>query len=165
MVRRTYSFFAFFFCMAALCGSCGALLAQTGNTLTVRMLDGKTGKLIAATGFLVRVDHETADHADWVVINENGTGKLTLPGGASLLLILGTYDSSMETFVNCDSLGRKNPVEHWYPVTDILTTGVVAPNGCERPSAAAKLMPHPKPGEFVFFVRKQNWRETMRVDY
>ena len=60
---------------------CGCLFAQSEKTITIRMLDGKTGKPIEASGFLVRVDHEQTVHADWVVQNEDGTGKLTLPRG------------------------------------------------------------------------------------
>jgi hypothetical protein len=151
------------FCIAVFCGS---LLAQTGKIITVRMLDGKTGRLIATSNFMVRIDHQRQFHADWGVQNEDGSGKLTLPAGASLLSIQATYDSSELFYVNCDSASQKvNPIEHWYSVDAILTTGVVAPNSCVRSSEAAKLAPHVKPGEFVFFVRKRNWREEFKDDY
>jgi hypothetical protein len=156
---------------------CGLLCAQTGKTITVRMLDGKTGKLIIASNFLVRVDHEPTVHADWVVQNEDGTGKLTLPKIASLLSIQATYDSSMMIYVNCDTAGEDaNPAGLWYSIAEILTSGVAAPNNCVKPAEAAKLKvlnklkpvakpaPVAKPGEFVFYVRKQNWREHMRED-
>jgi hypothetical protein len=143
----------------------GLLCAQTGKTITLRMLDGKTGKLITTTTFLVRVDHEPAVHADWVAPNEDGTGKLTVPKSASLLSIRGTYDSSMVIYVNCDSAGEKmNRIDRWYSIAEILNLGVAAPNSCVKPAEAAKLKPAAKPGEFVFFVRKQNWREQMQED-
>jgi hypothetical protein len=168
MLRLTHRAFTLLVCMAAFCG---LLCAQTGKTITVRMLDGKTGKLITASNFLVRVDHEPTVHADWVVQNEDGTGKLTLPRSASLLSIQATYQSSMAIYVNCDSASEKeNPVGRWYSIAEILSLGVTAPNGCVKPAEDAKLKPlaiptpAAKPGEFVFFVRKQNWREQMQED-
>jgi hypothetical protein len=109
---------------------CGCLCAQTQKTVTVRMLDGKTGKLIETSNFLVRIDHEQTDHANLVVQNEDGTGKLTVPGAAAVFSIHATYDSAMYIYINCDSAtGKENPSDHWYKVSEILTSGVVAPNG------------------------------------
>ncbi len=162
MFRLTHRVLNLLVCMAAFGG---LLCAQTGKTITLRMLDGKTGKLITTTTFLVRVDHEPAVHADWVAPNEDGTGKLTVPKSASLLSIRGTYDSSMVIYVNCDSAGEKmNRIDRWYSIAEILNLGVAAPNSCVKPAEAAKLKPAAKPGEFVFFVRKQNWREQMQED-
>lgn len=172
MVRWTYRDVTLLFCAAVFCGS---LLAQTGKTITLRMLDGKTGKLIATSYFLVTVDHEKAAHADWVVQNEDGTGKLTLPKDASVLSIQATYDSAMSIYVNCDSAeGDKDPTAHWYSVAQILASGVVAPNGCVKPRESPKFMtaikrkeaekpkPVAKPGEFVFYVRERNLWENAR---
>ncbi|MGA2887355.1 MAG: hypothetical protein ABSE51_04835 [Terracidiphilus sp.] len=149
--------------MAALCG---ALSAQT-KTITIRMLDGRTGKLIATSGFLVRIDHQQTVHANWTTQNEDGTNKLTLPESASAFSIQGTYESSTELYVNCDSLTIKGaePIDRWYTIPEILTSGVVAPNGCGKLKETAKLRPAPKPGEFIFFVRKTSWKEQMNQDY
>jgi hypothetical protein len=145
--------------MAAVCGT---LLtpterAQTGKTITIRILEGKTARPIAVSNFLVRINHQKTLHGDWVRLNENGSGKLTVPGDADVVSIHATYDSSMQMYVNCDSMQEKrNPQEQWYAVSTILASGVVAPNGCSRMTETAQ------PGEFVFFVRKQSWREQMR---
>ena len=160
MLRRTLRGIALLFCMTAVCGG---LFAQLEKTIIVRMLDGKTGRPVDASGFQVRVDHEQAFHANWVVHNEDGTGKLIVPKGASLIAIQGTYDNSMLVYVNCDSAAEKeNPVDHWYAISEILTLGVVAPNGCGKPSDAAKVKPIAKPGEFVFLVRRMTSREQWR---
>jgi hypothetical protein len=153
MVRRTYCILALFVCIAALCGT---VRAQAVKPIIIKMLDGRTGKLVATTGFMVRINHEETVHANWVVQNEDGTGTLTLPLDASILTIQGTYDSSMEVYLNCDAGAKTETSDHWYTVSDILATGVVAPNGCGKQKAAAK------PGEFVFYVRRQNWRELMK---
>lgn len=161
MLRRIHRGLTLLFCVAALCG---CLLAQSETkTITIRMLDGKTGKPIEATGFLVRVDHEQTVHADWVKQSEDGTSKLTLPTSATLVSIRGTYDSSTEIFVNCDSASeKKNPVDRWYAISEIVSSGVVAPNSCRKLSEAAKLKSAVKPGEFVFMVRYVTAREQLR---
>src|SRR5208337_5630169 len=97
-------------------------------------------------------------HANWVRQNEDGTGRLTVPQDASLLAAQATYDNTMQIYVNCDSSKEKDPVARWYAVSDILTTGIVAPTGCSQRTAVAK------PGEFVFFVRRRNWVEQMKQD-
>ncbi len=154
MVRRTYCILALFACVAAFSIP---LRAQAVKTITLKMLDGRTGKPVATTGFMVRVNHEETVHANWVVQNEDGTGTLTLPADAAVFTIQGAYDSSMEVYVNCDTVGGKaKAIDQWYAVSDILNAGVVAPNGCGKQKAATK------PGEFVFYVRRQSWRELMK---
>jgi hypothetical protein len=145
--------------MAAVCGAWFTPTehAQTGKTITIRILDSKTARPIVPSNFLVRINHQPALHGEWVRVNENGSGKLTVPGDADVVSIHATYDSSMQMYVNCDSMQEKqNPQEHWYAVSAILTEGVVAPNGCSKMTETAQ------PGEFVFFVRRQTWREQMR---
>ena len=165
MIRRTRRALLLLLCMAAFCGS---VYAQTEKTVTVRMLDGRTGKLIATSGFLVRVNHEKTVHADWVSQNEDGTGKLTVPQDATELSIRATYDSTTLIYANCDadkdrgSSDRAPSLDRLYKVSDILALGVVAPNGCGEKKVPEKLQVVAKPGEFVFFVRKLNAREQFR---
>ena len=157
MLLRAFRGIKVLLCMAAFCG---CLLAQTEKTITIRILDGKTGQLMATSGFQVRVDHEKTIHADWVVENEDGTGKLIAPQGASLLSIRGVYDNSIHLYINCDSAADKtHPVDRWYAISEILASGVVAPNRCGKPGSIAKFKPTAKPGEFVFMVRRMNSRE------
>jgi hypothetical protein len=162
MAQWTHRGIALLFCMAVCCGCLGA---QTAKTVTIRMLNGKTGKLIATSHYLVRINHEQTVHGDWVVQNEDGTGKLTVPSGASVFSIQATYESALYIYFNCDSAtGKENPGQHWYGLSEILTSGVVAPNGCRSPKDAAKFKPIAKPGEFVFFVRELSAREQLVED-
>jgi hypothetical protein len=157
MIRRTHGALLLLVCMAA---SCGFLQAQTNKTITIRMLDGRTGKILETSNVLIRINRQETVHADWVKQNEDGTGKLTLPPDATVLTAHATYDTTMQIYVNCDSVKDKvAAAEHWYTVSEILTSGMVAPNGCSKRTAVAK------PGEFVFFVRPNNWREVMKQDY
>ncbi len=149
-------------CAAALCASVGAQTA----TITIRMLDGKSGKLISTSNYLVSVDHNPAVHADWVTLNEDGSGKLTVPRTALQLQIQGTYDSAEQIYLSCDAAGEKDKAAaHWYGIAAILATGIVAPNGCVKPREAAKLKIAAKPGEFIFYVRKRNMLEQAKDDF
>jgi hypothetical protein len=151
--------------MAALSG---LLCAQTQKTITLRMMDGKTGRLIATSNFLVRIDHQETDHANWATMNEDGTGKLIVPGNASLLSIHASYDGSTSLYVNCDAnkdTKGRNPgpiLDRWYSVSEILANGIVAPNDCVGKKVPEKLQLFAKPGEFVFFVRRMSSMEQFR---
>ena len=147
---------------AMLCGLgfCGVLQAQSAKTITLRILDGKTGLSVTPDNFLVRINHEQTEHVDWTTQNGDGSVVLKLPAGATVVAVRATYDRSMEYYVNCDAVGEGNAPElHWYPVGDVLRSGLVTPNGCVKPKAAERLRVTAKPGEYVFFVRKIGWRD------
>jgi hypothetical protein len=166
MIRRAFPGILFLLGVSAMCSSLsGSLAAQTEKTITVRMLDSRTGRLIATSDYLVRFDHEKTGRGNLVTKNEDGTGTLTVPGNATVLSIRATYESNTLTYANCDaskdvgSSEHAPSLDHWYKISDILTMGVVAPNGCAGKKVPDKLQVVAKPGEFVFFVRKLNARE------
>jgi hypothetical protein len=144
---------------------CAALLApaghaQTWKTITIRILDSKTARPVVPTNFLVRINHQQTIHANWVTLNENRTATLAVPADATVVTIQATYDSAMQVFFNCDAaLDKENPQPHWYPVSTILASGVVAPNGCSKMKETAQ------PGEFIFFVRRASFRERTQDDF
>ena len=112
-------------------------------------MDSKTTRPIGVSNFLVRINHQQTIHANWVTQNEDHSAKLTVPADATVVSIQATFDSAMQIFVNCDIVQKKqDPQAQWYPVSKILTSGVVAPNGCSKMKETAQ------PGEFIFFVRK-----------
>lgn len=140
-----------FVCVTAFCVS---LHAQTVNTIHIRLLDGKTGLPVAPSNFLVKVDHHDTVHNEWVHMYDDGTVIVTVPAGAKEFSVKATYDASMETYINCDAAKESDRERDiWYPISEILKAGVVAPNECSKTHYTAK------PGEFVFFVRKRNWRD------
>jgi hypothetical protein len=135
---------------------CACLHAQTANTISVRVLDGKTGLPVKASNFLVRVDHRDTVHNEWVKINDDGTVVVTLPAEAKELSVKATYDMGMTTYINCDAAKETDKERNiWYPVSLILRNGVVAPDECGKTDFEAK------PGEFVFFVRKRDWHDRL----
>jgi hypothetical protein len=143
-------------------GLCSSLFAQDTKSITVRVLDGKTGHPIAPTGFQVRIDHLKAVHGDWVKQNEDGSGDVTLPLDAAAITMHFSYENNMTVYVNCDVEKQKDMIgDLWYSVLDILEKGIVVPNACADAKHAAKIkMPEPKPGEIVYFVRQRNWKEV-----
>jgi len=165
MMQRTYRAIVLLSCAAALCGS---VCASAQQTITVKMLDSRTGKLIVTKDFLVRINNESALHTDWIKSNEDGTGKLTVPNDAALISIRATYAETTSFYINCDASKDSGASDHdasmdrWYKVSDILALGVVAPNGCGGKKVPEKLQVVAKPGEFVFFVRKRNALEQFQ---
>jgi hypothetical protein len=163
-IRETVTAFAIFACgllacLAAFNRPLHAQAAQTGKTISIRMYDARTGRQLDPNNFVVRLDHQDEIHNESLHIDDEGTGRITVPASASFLSVQGTFDNSMEIYFNCDAGKEKIEAKlHWYSVSDILSTGVVAPNECfngkyERPRIEAK------PGEFLFYVRSRNWRD------
>jgi len=152
----TRTFLAFSFATTL----CFLLHAQTASTITILMLDGKTGKPLVPSNFIVRFDHRNQVHNDSIVIDDEGVARVLIPPDAKYLSVQGTYSSSMEIYVNCDAAMEKDvSTIHWYSVPDILASGVAMPNECYKGKYVEATRIIPKPGMFVFFVRKNNWHE------
>jgi hypothetical protein len=129
--------------------------APAGTVLTIRMFDGHTARALMPNNLLVRLDHKDDIHSETLHIDDQGIGTVTVPAGASFLSVQGTYNDGMEIYVNCDSGMEKNlSARHWYPIADILSTGVIAPNECDKGKFERNPRIPLKPGEFDFFVHK-----------
>jgi hypothetical protein len=161
-IFRTLAVSAF---LPALCGALPAPSSDAPRVITLRMIDGHTGRPIATSDFIVRINHQKAPHNNWIEENEDGTAKVTLPADAETISIHATYDSTIQTYVNCDSIAARSsakqpaPLDHWYSIADILSLGTVAPNNCIGKKVPDKLQVVAEPGQFVFFVRKLNPKE------
>ncbi|HEV2487430.1 MAG TPA: hypothetical protein VGT08_18035 [Terracidiphilus sp.] len=143
---------------AALCGS---LHAQTGQTISILMLDGKTGKPIVPDNYIVRFDHLNAIHNEALQLNDDGSGKVAIPANASFFSVQGTYHNSLDIYINCDAgMEKDTSTLHWYPISVILSSGVAGPNECYKSKYAEATRVTAKPGEFIFFVRETSWRES-----
>jgi len=155
-IKEATSIFSLVVCIAM---SCGTLYAQTNQTITIQMLDSKTGRPITTSEFQVWANHDTSrDHIQWVRPDKDGAGELTLAHDTDVIRVLAQYGPAQWPYVNCD--GSKDRAakafDHWYPVSEILNSGVAAPNHCSSRKAIAK------PGEFIFFVRPMNFWEKFR---
>ena len=135
---------------------CAGLNAQSPTSISIRLLDGKTGLPVKASNFLVRVDHNDTVHPEWVKINDDGSVFVALPADAKDISIKATYSMGMDTYVNCDAAKESDKERNiWYSIATILSSGIVAPDEC------AKTAFKPKPGEFLFFVRKRSWHDNL----
>jgi hypothetical protein len=144
----------FFFASLAVMGAHAS--AQNGRTITIRMLDSKTGKVIPPTKFQVTVNTTKVSSVEAVFPDKDGIGQLVVQNDAVQLSIQALYEPHDRIFVNCDQV--KDTIffqNHWYGIAEIFSTGTVVPNKCSKMKSSAK------PGEFVFFVRPMNWYERM----
>ncbi|MGO8932504.1 MAG: hypothetical protein ACLPLZ_10140 [Terracidiphilus sp.] len=142
--------------LAIMAAFCVALNAQAVQTISIRLLDGKTGLPVKASNILVRVDHNETVHPDWVKINDDGTVVVTLPADTKEISLKATYGMGMDTYINCDAAKESDKERNvWYSITTILNAGIVAPDECARTAFKAK------PGEFTFFVRKRAWHDSL----
>jgi hypothetical protein len=134
-----------------------SLRAQANKTITIVMLNGKTGKPIIPDNFVIRFNELNAIRNETLVLNDDGTGKVTLPAGVTQLSVQGTYHGSMDIYINCDAgMEKDTSTLHWYSIADILTSGVAAPNECYKGKYAnPSITAHP--GQFIFFVREIGW--------
>jgi hypothetical protein len=157
MNRQANRALVLFACM----GAYTALVqAQTAKIIVIKVRDGKTGKAVTPSNIQVRFNHQSEAHGSWVDQKDDGTIEVKLPEDAKVISVRETYLDSTEYFVNCDMAKQKDgPPESWYPVTDILASGLAIPNDCAKPKDLDKVKPDPKPGELVLFVRKRNWKE------
>ena len=133
----------------------GVVTAQTDRKVTITMLDSKTGQPIVTSELEVR----TKNSLGFIEVkpNKNGIGELNMPADVSVIAVHAQDGWGGWFFMNCDAnKDRGSSSDHWYSVFEILATGVVAPNSCNRRQAAAK------PGEFAFFVRRATFWEKMR---
>lgn len=129
------------------------------KTITITMLDGKTGKPMVPDNYIVRFNHLNAIHSELLKLNDDGTGIVSVPDNATFISVQGTYRGSMEIYVNCDAgMEKDTSTLHWYSIAEIESTGVTAANECYKGKYANPAITS-KPGQFTFFVREGNWRE------
>ena len=134
--------------------------AQKSTTITIRVLDGKTGTKVDASNVLVQFDHRKDVDSFWRHENDDGSLEVAVPPGAREISVHATYDNAMEFYIDCDVAKQKNTsMESWYPLADILKSGIVMPNDCVKEKQADKIHIDAKPGEFDVYVRRRNWRE------
>jgi hypothetical protein len=141
---------------------CGPLFAQSERTIKMIMLDSKTGQPITTSEIDVRIRVPAISSQTkgvppvYVRPDKDGVGMANLPATASDIRVSASYGAANWSFVNCDSLKDRGSVkEHWYAISEILATGIAAPNFCSKRTITVK------PGEFVFFVRPMTFWEKM----
>jgi len=133
--------------------ACGIASAQSGQTLSIRAFDSKSGLPIVRDGleFEVFVDHNLY-HLIPVKQDKDGVGRISLSAAVKEVNIF-IANGKDGLYVNCDLEKHISMPTRWYPISEIVLTGIAAPNGCSKRKAT------PRPGEFDFFVRPPTFWE------
>jgi hypothetical protein len=139
----------------------GFLSAQTKKTITIRILDSKTGNPITISEFQIFIKNPIRGTNEYIRSNRDGVRELDIKDETDVIRIYAP--NPPWAYVSCDCV-KDNPVvdsiyySHWYSIAEILKAGIVAPNRCHRKKAVAK------PGEIVFFVRPLTFLEKFHTD-
>ena len=151
--------------VAALCATliCAQQSQKQPRILTVIMVDGKTGKTMIPDNFVIRFNRLDAIRNETLTLNDDVSGKVRLPADAKLISVQGAYHNNIDLYINCDAGMEKDASTlHWYPITDILSNGLSAPNECYKGKYAKTVAIPPAPGEFIFYVREPTWRDSLQ---
>ena len=131
--------------------NCVSAVAQSPRSITIKMLNSQTGQTISTSEFQIWIGESVAEARTGrnpdqrVKPNKDGIGEATFKSGAEVITVH-AQDRTTWGYVNCDAVktfGWRG--EQWYSITQIMESGIAAPNHCNRKKALAK------PGEFVFF--------------
>lgn len=135
--------------------------AQTGRSVTVRVLNAKTGRPLKGVGVFLVDSNRTAGKADPAAGAPHGLS--SSDGAVALRLpvptpekILVWYSGGQCGLAQC-SYNNGAP----FSTADILKTGVVAPNGCLK----GRNTPYSvvaKPGEIVIFGAPLSWWDCVK---
>jgi hypothetical protein len=149
-------------CLAALASFSLAVPAQQARPvdriITIIMADGKTGKTIIPDNYVIRFNHLNAIRNERLLLNDDGSGRVQVPADATSISVQGTYHNSIDVYLNCDAgMEKDTSTIHWYPISDIVSTGVAAPNECYKGKYAKTTAIPAVSGEFIFYVREIGW--------
>ena len=147
-------------CLFLMCFTCWG---QTNRTIKILMLDSRTGKPITTSEFQIWTGESMSSAKTggisprYVKPDMAGLGEASFPLGANVFTVHAQYGPASWGYVNCDRVKDHGPFrEHWYPINEVLSTGIAAPNLCSKEKAVAA------PGQFVFFVRPMSSSEKFR---
>ena len=122
--------------------------------ITVRVLDRHSGRPVESNLILsVLYNTEPYKTAIKVDAGPDHPAVISIPNyiDSIAVSVMGKHDGWWR--YACDGERDTEPHNHWYSVSDILSTGVSAINYC------SKKWVKPKPGELVLFVRPMHWWE------
>jgi hypothetical protein len=138
------------FVMLLIVGSIAMPLSA--QSITVRLLDGKTGKPIADKNITVRWDSDRTIGGTVVRIGKDGTGHVDVPRNATGFLLMegpkGGSESNRLAYSDCNV--RVGP---YNSVSDVLSHGVVPGNTCSKKAVISE------PGVIVFWGLTRRWYE------
>ena len=152
-------------CLAALAAFSLPINAQqtkpANRIITIIVADGKTGKTIIPDNYVIHFNHLNAVRNETLLLNDDGSGKVTVPSEATFISVQSTYHNSTDIYMNCDAgMEKDTSTIHWYSIADIISTGIAAPNGCYKGKHAKTAAIPVVPGEFILYVREIGWLDV-----
>jgi hypothetical protein len=130
----------------------GAVLSEplTAQTITVRMLNGKTGKPLSNKNVTLRWSPHFDPPGSVVNSGKDGVATAEVPLGAKMFWVMGGpkvgNDPNRIPYINCNA-----PMEMTLQVEQVLKNGYVPGNTCSKKSAVSR------PGEIVFWAMPKPW--------
>jgi hypothetical protein len=127
------------------------------QTITVRLLNGKTGKPMADKNVRFLWDDRFPTSVDVVHIGKDGTAYVTVPKGAKTFSLEEGPKAGKEAgriaYADCTVGGAQAAENPASPtsIAKVLGTGVVLPNICSK-----RIVP-PEPGVIVFWGLPRPW--------
>jgi hypothetical protein len=139
-------------CLFALSLFSAPVLSQTpaqtpSQTLTIRMLNGKSGKPLGNR--FIAVEFQNSPQKSMIYINKQGIGDLEIPPGAtafSLIAPAKKLGANQAAYIVCGLFGQ------FIPVKDVLEHGYVPQNEC-----SSSLHLTAAPGELLYLITPLPW--------
>ena len=180
IVRRT-PLIVRFLLISALVGSAGSSLY--GQEIHIRVLNARNGKSITNECLNVWFGHDSRGASLLAPTNNEGVvvlhfadntvtagsvpgaacekglaiNAMPVPNGPDAIVVTGGYYVACQKYEEVRSGDRlERLIPPFYPIREILESGVSAANTCGKFQAQAK------PGELIFFVRPPTFLERMR---
>jgi len=134
--------------------ACGIASAQSEQSFSIRVFDSKSGLPFVRDGleFEVFIDHDLYRSIP-VKQDKDGVGRVMLSPGIKEVNIYVANSKDICCYVSCDLAKHMSMPTLWYSISEIVLTGISAPNGCSKKRVTAQ------PGEFIFFVRPATFWE------
>ena|SRR5216683_4342690 len=122
------------------------------KTITIYVLDGKSGKPISGEHLLVTEGdslEEVRQQKNHYDLRTDAQGKATMP-------VASNVNSQIQVWVDFHVLCQKTPNAGSFSVNEIMERGMSTPNNCGSVSVESG------PGKFFVFARKPTFWEKMR---
>jgi hypothetical protein len=133
---------AFTFAMLLIC------MHGIAQTITIRMLNGKSGKPI--DGKSINVEFQGSSEKSVIAIDKHGIGHLQIPPGATAISFIAATEKgkeqNMPAYTACGPFGR------FIPVQDILEHGYVPQDAC-----SSTLQLTANPSELLYLIEPLPW--------
>ena len=144
--------FAVALAVASLSPQSGAVQAEKPISISIRVMNSRNGKPVPHRSVEVWLD-KNRDHKRWGTTDDEGVVEVEIPHDTEVI------DAYVYDYVDCtfDEKAKPKYFQLSIKVSEIIQTGVQAPNHCSKRKMAAK------PGELVLFTRTLTWWERARL--